>query len=253
MTNWKKAEKLQKEFEAFGFFLNEHPLDDFLSDLRKRGIIFSDKLERDELEDGNLVKMAGVVAGSKHRSSAKGRFAYLTVSDPFGIFEAMIFDEAIITNARDILVDGSAISLECLIRKDDGGLRILVREVKKLDDFIRETKPAEKDFEDIKKQIMRQKKWSDKKPENKEVEVKIESKPQKNALEKVTIKIENREAIFRLKAFLSTHPAPLSSDAKSTIVYFQISEKTIEAGRYCLDQNDVARLQKIDGIAVLHQ
>lgn len=96
--------------------------------------------------------MAGIVAGSKHRSGPRGRFAYLTVSDPYGMFEAMIFDEAIITSARDILVDGSAIALECLIRKGDGGIRISVREVKKLDDFIKNTKAQEEDFEDIRKQ-----------------------------------------------------------------------------------------------------
>jgi DNA polymerase-3 subunit alpha len=90
--DWTKIERLQKEFEAFGYFLNEHPLDDNVSELKKRGVIFSDKLERDELEDGNLVKMAGVVAGSKHRSGPRGRFAYMTISDPYGIFEAMIFD-----------------------------------------------------------------------------------------------------------------------------------------------------------------
>ncbi len=95
VEEWNRVERLQKEFEAFGFFLNEHPIDEFIPDLKKRGVIFSDKIERDELQDNNLVKMSGVVAGSKHRSGARGRFAYLTMSDPLGIFEAMIFDEAL--------------------------------------------------------------------------------------------------------------------------------------------------------------
>ena len=34
-NDWSKEEKLQKEFEAFGFFLNEHPLDDFIDKLDK--------------------------------------------------------------------------------------------------------------------------------------------------------------------------------------------------------------------------
>ncbi len=152
VPDWNRAERLQKEFEAFGFFLSEHPLDENISDLKKRGIVFSDKLDRDELIDGNLIKMAGIIAVSKHRSSSRGRFAYLSISDPFGIFEVTIFDEALITSARDFLVEGSAIAMECLIRSDEGGVRILVRDVKRFEEFMQNTKAQEKDFEDIKKQ-----------------------------------------------------------------------------------------------------
>lgn len=258
IEDWTKIERLQKEFEAFGFFLNEHPVDDFLPALKKRGVIFSDKLERDELEDNNLVKMAGVVAGSKHRSSARGRFAYLSVSDPFGIFEAMIFDEAIITNARDILLDGTSIALECLIKKDEGGVRILVRDVKKLDDFIKNTKAAEKDFEDIKKQAVRQNRgnWQGGNQNGnnnrgnftpKQAEPKIEEapKPLKNVFAEVKITISNRDQIFNLKSFLVGRPAPLNSE-KSTKVFFTIDGKEIELpGKYFLDESDCTKLRNM--------
>ena len=150
-TQWSKVEKLQKEFESFGFFLNEHPLDDHLSDLKKRGTIFFNHIDQDDLEDNSLVKMACVVLSSKHRSSARGRFAYLTVSDPYGIYEATIFDESLITSSRDLLNDGSMVALECLIRKDVGGARILIKAVSRLDDFIKNVKPSDNDFADIKK------------------------------------------------------------------------------------------------------
>lgn len=155
IVDWDKAERLQMEFEAFGYFLNEHPLDKFVNDLKLRGIVFSNRIDEDELEDGSLVKLAGVVANSKHRSGGRGRFAYLYVSDPFGIFEATIFDEAIITANRDIIADGSVIVLECLIRKGEGGSRIMVRNVQKLDEFIKKTSPAKEFFEDVKKQPSR--------------------------------------------------------------------------------------------------
>ncbi len=260
LENWNKIERLQKEFEAFGFFLNEHPLDDHLSGLRKRGVIFSDKLERDELEDNSLVKMAGVVAASKHRSSAKGRFAYMTISDPFGIFEAMIFDEALITAARDILADGSVIALECLIRRDEGGSRILIREVKKLDDFLKTTKEQEKDFEDIKKQAMRnrnfERKNNDRSDERKPAQaVKIAPEnivPQKKSLAKVEIMIKNRDAVFAVKSFLSQRLAVIGSE-KNTKVFLVIAidgkVSKIELDKnYQLDEFDVSRLKGISGI-----
>lgn len=149
--SWNKKQRLNHEFEAFGFFLNEHPIDDKILDLKKRGIIFSTKIEEDLLDDNTIVKLAGVVASSKHRSGSKGRFCYLNISDPFGIYEVTIFDEALITANRDLLEDGCEIIIECLIRKDEGGSRIMVKGVFAIDEFINQTKPSEKEFEDIKK------------------------------------------------------------------------------------------------------
>jgi len=276
VDDWTKVERLQKEFEAFGYFLNEHPIDDHIEGLRRRGIVFSDKIERDEFEDNNLIKMAGVIASSKHRSSARGRFAYVSISDPFGIYEAMIFDEAIITNARDILVDGSAVVIECLIKKDEGGVRILVRDVQKLDDFLKNV-PAQKEaFEDIKKQKQRnfkregdgsseggavKREWSkDNKfsnaPKNDQpseaYKQRVEKLEAKKIFAEVSIVIKEREAIFRAKAALSQMIAP-ESFAKKTKVIFEVEldeKKTnIELPLiYLLDEADVSKLRAIDKI-----
>lgn len=259
VLDWNKVGRLQKEFEAFGFFLNEHPVDDHLPDLRKRGVIFSDKLERDELEDGNLVKMAGVVAASKHRSGPRGRFAYMTISDPFGIFEAMIFDEALITSARDILVDGSAIALECLIRKDEGGVRILVKDVKKLDDFIQNTKAAEKDFEDIKKQVMRSfNKNRDSERNNSSSNNRENSAPstpvsaptvEKKIFSKIEISIKDRIGAFSMKSFLAQRQANENSE-KTTAVFLVANQAKIELPqKYLLDEADILRIKNTSGIA----
>lgn len=253
ISDWEKVERLQKEFEAFGFFLNEHPIDDSVSALRKRGVIFSDKLERDELEDGNLVKMAGVVAGSKHRSGPRGRFAYMTISDPLGIFEAMIFDEGLITSARDILIDGSVILLECLIKKDDGGVRILIRDVKKLDDFIQNTKAQEKDFEDIKKQPQRNNYNRNRdsnfsKPEsvpNKPAE----AAPIKKVFSTIEIFIKSREPLFSIKAFLSQRISGNASEKNTSVIFAIIDGQKITKielpQKYLLDEFDVSKLKQI--------
>jgi DNA polymerase III alpha subunit len=254
---WSKKERLQKEFEAFGYFLNEHPLDDSISDLKKRGVIFSDKLERDELEDGNLVKMSGVVAGSKHRSGPRGRFAYMTISDPFGIFEAMIFDEALITSARDILADGSAIVLECLIRKDDGGTRILIRDVKKIEEFIANNKAQEEDFEDIKKQAVRNynrdrdsknAKTNEKKAEEKVEEIKIEKK----SPVRIEITISSSEPIQIIKSTLSQCLAQDNAE-KICKVFFNIlaNQKVAKIElpqKYSPTDLDIIRLKNISGL-----
>ncbi|MBM5782281.1 MAG: hypothetical protein FJ368_02540 [Pelagibacterales bacterium] len=280
VDNWTKAEKLQKEFEAFGFFLNEHPVDDYLPELRKRGVVFSDKLERDELEDNNLIKMAGVVAGSKHRSGSRGRFAYMTISDPFGIFEAMIFDEELITSARDLLVDGSMILIECLVKKDDGGTRILVKEVKKLEEFIKNTKPAEEDFEDIKKQPSRNRDFSGKRNfgggnedfesgglkrfseinkqesikqnEQKLYQEKIENLKAKKIFSSVQIIIKERDPIQSVKALLSQRTVPNNFEKFSKVLFCIMRGgkvfKVELSQKYLLDDSDVSKLRSFDKV-----
>lgn len=260
ISDWNKIERLQKEFEAFGFFLNEHPLDDQVSELKKRGIIFSDKLERDELEDGDSIKMAGVIASSKHRSSARGRFAYLTISDPYGIFEAMIFDEALITAARDILVDGSQIIIECLIRKDEGGVRISVRDVKKLEDFIRSTKAREENFEDIQKQTRQNRDGRNfQRNQNfKKNSDKIEAKPilqtPPKHFARVEIIIKEVTPILTVKSLLSRLHVPENQNPeKSTKINFLINSDnkfaTVELSeRYLIQESDISRLRQIDKV-----
>lgn len=269
VENWTKVERLQKEFEAFGFFLNEHPTDDHVPDLKRRGVIFSDKLEQDDLEDNSLVKMSGVIAGSKHRSGPRGRFAYLTVSDYLGIFEAMIFDENLITNSRDLLADGSMIVMECLIKKDEGGTRILVRDVRKLEDFIKYTPAKDEDFEDIKKQPVRNRNFksgnrdfnsSNEKPadvkkaqdEQKSYQEKVESLKAKKIFSCVQIIVKERDPILNIKSLLTQRVAP-SNFEKFTKVYFSIMRggriyKVDLDGKYLLDNADISRLQVIDKV-----
>ena len=276
VEDWNKEERLQKEFEAFGFFLNEHPLDDYLLELKKRGVVFSNKIEKDELQDGNLIKMAGVIAGSKHRSGPRGRFAYMTISDPLGIFEAMIFDEAIITNARDILVDGSQVVIECLIKKDDGGIRILIRDVQKLTDFIKNIKAATEPFEDIKKQPQRQFKkggegFYNKAEENNyskndavgknfvkaepvadHYKQKLERLEAKKIFSEVQIFVKERDPILACKTTLSQLIAPTSFSKKTKVIFVvEMGEKkanVVLSESYLLDEADVARIRAIDKV-----
>lgn len=254
VIDWIKAERLQREFEAFGFFLNDHPLDDSLPDLRKRGVIFSDKIERDEMVDGMSVKMAGIVATSKHRSGSRGRFAYITISDPFGIFEAMIFDEALITSARDILVDGTQIAIECLIRKDDGGIRILIQNVKRLEEFIRSTEAAKEDFEDIKIQTMRnnsgnrQRNQEQKKSESFEAkksapnQAAFTPQPPKKMPSEIEIKINKREQILIAKSLISKL-TKTESNQDSTKIILVVDGKKIELAEcFLINEIDLLRI-----------
>ena len=254
IEDWNSEDRLQKEFEAFGFFLNNHPVDAIIGDLRKRGTVFSDKLESGELADGNLIKMAGVIATSKHRSSARGRFAYITLSDPFGIFEAMIFDEALITNSRDILEDGSSVMLECLIRKDEGGIRVLVQNMQKMSDFIKNTEASKEEFEDIKQKKMRSYRGGGGGNSNYSNKPKAPTEPPKPSKPitqpkkipaEIEIKIAKREQILMLKSLLSQRVAPDSEQDTTSVYFITDGKRILLPQKFLLNEIDLLRIGNI--------
>jgi len=251
VNEWDKATKLQEEFKAFGFFLNEHPIDNYLDGLTKRGVMPSDNLE--EIEDDNIIKLAGVVAYSKHKSGQKGRYAYLTLSDPFGIYETSIFDEALITINRDKMTDGTSLVVECLVKKDQGGSRLIVKSLTKLEDFIKQTIPKKEPYRDVKKQEKRTE--FDWKKKNKDQSLKddivvrdIESKRKIDALKnkpiikEISIIINNRQDILKLKSFLSQKLAPEDFEEFSKICFVAGDSKIELPDKYLITKDDVQKI-----------
>lgn len=268
IEDWDKKDRLQKEFEAFGFFIDQHPIDDFLDDLAKRGVVSSEFLDDESISNDSIIKLAGVVAHSKHRSGPKGRYAYLTLSDPNSIFETSIFSEELITNSRDLMEAGTALVVECNIRKDDGGTRILVKNIEKIEDFIKNNKPRNLPYQDIKTNKRRgpeDKKefyWQNKnKDKNLKIpdpilswhqeQKKIEEFRAVPMLAEATIKVNNREAVLEIKSFLSQKLAP-SSTEKFTKVFLVAEEIKIELlSKYFITENDLKQISSTDGVEIL--
>jgi DNA polymerase III alpha subunit len=205
--------------------------------------------------------MVGVCAYSKHRSGPKGRFAYLTLSDPVGIYETSIFNEELITNSRDLMEAGNPLVLVCLARKDEGGTRLLVKEIIKLHDFIQNTKAKKEEYQDIKAQPKRDKNFDWKNKNNNDSRddyialqaqrhKKIEELKKKIFLDQVVINIDERDAIFSVKSFLSQKIAP-EEIQKVTKVFIVTGGSKIELpGSYVIEKIDSDKLGLIDGISV---
>lgn len=265
VPDWDKESRLQKEFEAFGFFLMEHPLDDQVQALRKRGCVLSDKIERDEFDDGDEVKFPGVIAATKHRSSAKGRFAYATISDPYGIYEIMIFDEDLITQNRDLLEDGCQVLISCMVRKDEGGIRILARNLENLENFITNTQEEDEEFEDIKKNKIKKRSYNNQGDSNSsqgksgwKKKEKSDSAPSARATPVivdsefaiVVLTVNDRNSIHEIKSFLSVRRAKKHAQ-KTTKIVFVVGGKKIELpDEYIITKNDKRKLENISFVKV---
>lgn len=140
--DWSKNDKLAHEFAAIGLYLNSHPINDYEKTLDKMGVVFASNFEQSLNEGNSDAKFAGVVISKKIRSSPRGRFATLTVSDPTGIYEASIYDEDILANARDLLENGSIIFICAQARKDEGGVRITIDALESLEEVIEKQKKS---------------------------------------------------------------------------------------------------------------
>ena len=109
IDDWKFEERLSKEFESVGFFISDHPLNQFKE-------IFADYNIKDYLSfnnDNEIINsnIAATLLKIQERKTAKGNpYAVLKLTDLTSVFELFIFSEVLEKN-RDILREGSSIIL----------------------------------------------------------------------------------------------------------------------------------------------
>ncbi|MFH1158410.1 MAG: DNA polymerase III subunit alpha [Pseudomonadota bacterium] len=131
---WEPLEYLRHEFEAVGFYLSSHPLDNMTSQLEKLRVVPSNEV-MEALQNGpiNRLRMAGIVLRKQERTSQKGnRFAFVQVSDPFGVYEVMIFSE-LLAQSRELLEAGTPILLSVdAEKKGEDEIRFLAQTIEPL-------------------------------------------------------------------------------------------------------------------------
>ena len=136
LVPWSTMDRLSHEFNAIGFFLSGHPLDDYKSLLqRARVASFEDLESRVEKE----VLVAGAVIKVDERKSKKGNpFAFITLSDATGQFEMTAFSE-VLNGSREILRVGALVVASVTINREEGDLRLLVESLRPVDDVVANT------------------------------------------------------------------------------------------------------------------
>ncbi len=135
-AEWPVSEKLQHEYEALGLYLSGHPLESHTRDLKDLRVIFSNELEEKVSEKDQKIRVAGIVTATSHRSVENRRFAYVQLSDPTGAVEIALFDENLISHARDKLDSKQPLLIEASARKSEGGVRIIADGIQWLSEAI---------------------------------------------------------------------------------------------------------------------
>ena len=112
IDDWKFEERLSKEFEAIGFFISNHPLNQYKEIFDDYKIVdyqlFSNN---NELKDANI---AATLLKIQERKTAKGNpYAVLKLTDLTSVFELFIFSDILELN-REILKEGNSLILTLL-------------------------------------------------------------------------------------------------------------------------------------------
>ena len=151
---WLPAERLRREYEAVGFYLSGHPLDDYTAALKK--------LRVQSWADFSRAVKGGVTAGrvaamvdsrNERRTRTGSKMGIIGLSDPTGAYEAVIFSEGLAEH-RDLLEPGTAVLLFLSAEVQGDDVRARIQSVEPLDAaaanlqhslrvFLRDDKPIE--------------------------------------------------------------------------------------------------------------
>ncbi|MEZ0170576.1 DNA polymerase III subunit alpha [Microvirga sp. TS319] len=108
---WPSAERLQREYDAVGFFLSGHPLDEYGDLLQKLRVQSWADFCRSVKAGNSVGKVAATILDRQERRTKTGnKMGILTLSDQTGQFEAIIFSEGLM-RLRDVLEPGTAVVL----------------------------------------------------------------------------------------------------------------------------------------------
>jgi DNA polymerase III subunit alpha len=140
IADWDGLEKLRHEFEAIGFYLSSHPLDQFGPALGRLKVVrFGDLAKLVARGGATRFRMAGIVTAKKEMTGKTGkRMAFVGLSDASGVYEVTLFAEAL-APARELLEAGRAVLLTVDAQQNGEELRLTAHAVAALEDEVAKT------------------------------------------------------------------------------------------------------------------
>jgi DNA polymerase-3 subunit alpha len=151
---WLPAERLRREYDAIGFFLSGHPLDDYATVLKRLRVQSWAEFSRAVKTGATAGKVAATVVSRMERRTKTGnKMGIMGLSDSTGHFEAVLFSEGL-AQYRDVLEPGAAVLLQLGAELQGEDVRARVLHAEPLDDaaaktqkglriFLRDTRPLD--------------------------------------------------------------------------------------------------------------
>ncbi len=137
--SWKPKELLTEEFKSLGFYISDHPLNEYKEIFDELKISSFDQFYNNDDKEGLV---AGTIMSIQEKKSAKGTpYAIVKFSDKKGEFELFLFAEILVNN-RDKIKESESFVLTLQKDNDLSKKRVNVRKILRLDEVI--NKPYEK-------------------------------------------------------------------------------------------------------------
>ena len=137
IDDWKTDIKLAKEFETIGFYISDHPLNQYKTILHQYNVIsFEDFSNNKDILSSNI---ACTVLKVQEKKTQKGNsYAIIKFSDLSNVFELFIFSDIFETN-REILFEGNSLMITLIKNFTDetkNQTRINVKKIVSLNELI---------------------------------------------------------------------------------------------------------------------
>ncbi|MEL6751578.1 MAG: DNA polymerase III subunit alpha, partial [Pseudomonadota bacterium] len=132
------ADKLLAEFQALGFYMSAHPLDEYEKLLQRLRLRKWSEFERDVKRGQKPRQIAGTVAAlQKRRTRSGAMMANLLLSDPSGQFEAAVFSDQLDAH-RDLLEVGRSLLVNVSAENEPEGVSLRVNAVQALENVAKQ-------------------------------------------------------------------------------------------------------------------
>jgi len=130
---WAPSERLRREFDAIGFFLSGHPLDDYQGVLQRLQVQRWADFARSVKKGASAARLAATVLDRMERRTKSGsKMGIVTLSDPSGQYEAILFQEGL-NQYRDLLEKGSVVMVTLQANVEGEDVRARIATVEPLD------------------------------------------------------------------------------------------------------------------------
>jgi DNA polymerase-3 subunit alpha len=130
---WAPADRLRREYEAVGFFLTGHPLDDYAKALARMQVANWTDFAKSVRAGATAGRVAATVLSRVERRTKTGnKMGIIGLSDPSGQYEAVIFQEGLL-QYRDLLEPGGAVLLSLTAEAQGEDVRARIATVERLD------------------------------------------------------------------------------------------------------------------------
>ncbi len=138
VNEWDIFEKSKFEFEFLGTYISFHPFELYERFFKHRNITTASTINNlPAYSKVSNFRIAGIVTSKKIKSSKRGKFAFLQITDQTDVLDLSLFDEKLLYETNELTEEGGQILCSIAVKSDAQRTRIIIEKVDRLEDIIK--------------------------------------------------------------------------------------------------------------------